>query len=86
MLHFLNFLTYNLNKIILKYFRYGRKLSIIIGSIIFIITAPLQAVVNDFLLYFFLRFLVGVSGIGAYNTAYTLRKYITTIIIKTINL
>ncbi|XP_026466255.1 organic cation transporter protein-like isoform X2 [Ctenocephalides felis] len=57
--------------------KYGRKLSIIIGSIIFIITAPLQAVVNDFLLYFFLRFLVGVSGIGAYNTAYTLLSEIS---------
>lgn len=57
---------------ILLFFRYGRKISFLSSSVVYIISAPLAAAARGYVVFLLLRLLIGAAGSGVYHTAYTL--------------
>lgn len=58
------------------YYRYGRKTSVTIASILYIICGPVSAFVNIYWLFLICRIGLGLAGSGVYHSAYTIRKFL----------
>lgn len=63
-------------------YRFGRKTSITIGSLLYIVFGPVGAFAEYYWLFVLSRVALGIAGSAVYHSAYTLCKYIFTYIKK----
>lgn len=55
-------------------FRYGRKTSVTLASILYIVWGPVSAFVNTYWLFLIGRICLGLAGSGVYHSSYTICK------------
>lgn len=53
---------------------YGRKLAFNLAAFIYIFSGPVSGLVNSYVLFLIIRFLIGIAGSGVYESSYTIRN------------
>lgn len=51
---------------------YGRKFAFNLAAFIYMFSGPAAALVDSYVLFLFLRFLIGIAGSGIYESSYTI--------------
>lgn len=51
---------------------YGRKFAFNLAAFIYMFSGPVAGLVNSYVLFLFVRFLIGIAGSGIYESSYTI--------------